>query len=296
MKIIDEFLNQMKEKDIVIHYLQVYHQNQVIGEFQRVKQKTRLNTYSASKSIKSMAIGIAIEEGLLSLQDPIYQYFDEIDFDQLDPLIKMITIEHLLTMTSGLKEPLFFMDDEERYQTKDWIKYFFNSEFTFTPGTYFLYSNFHTYILGCIIEKVSKQTLVEYLTPRLFEPLGINSPDWLSCPKGHSTAANSLMLTIDEMTKLGILLLQNGIYQNQTIVPTVYLKEATSIKVKEHHYGYQFWIDEKHHSYRAEGKYGQFIIVVPDYQLVVTVQSFTDEFIYPMIWNQLIEPIIDDIK
>ncbi|MGG7144234.1 serine hydrolase domain-containing protein [Clostridium nigeriense] len=298
MRYINNFLEKMKEKNIVINYIQVYKDGKIKEEYSRLDTKTRLNVCSVSKSVTSLGIGIAIDEGLLKLDEPIYKFFKEIDFEKCDSKVRDITVRHLLTMTCGVKGKLFFMDDEERYVVKDLIKYFFSREFSYVPGDHFEYCNFNTYILGCIIERVTGQTLIEYMTPRFFDKLGIGNPDWLSCPMNHTAAAHSLMLTIDEMTKIGILLLNNGVYNNEKIVSKEYLEIATKNQIKnntpKYGYGFQFWINKDLKSYRADGKYGQYIIVVPESNLVVSMQALDSKKFYDDVWEELIIPIINE--
>ena len=124
----------------------------------------------------------------------------------------------MLTMTTGFEHSLFFADDPERYVTKDWINYFFNQNYSYKPGERFLYCNFNTYMLACLIEKKSGMDIMDYLNKYLFEPLGILSPDWTRCPMGHIHAANGLYLTIDEFGNFGQMLLQNGMYNGKRIV------------------------------------------------------------------------------
>ena len=296
MRIMSQFLKSMKEKDISINYLQIYKDGEILEEFSRLNEKTRLSTYSVSKSITSLGVGIALDEGIIKLKDHIYKFFDEIDFDLVDSKVKKIKIVDLLTMTSGLEHPLFFMDDKERYENTNWIEHFFYNKFKYPAGTKFLYSNFNSYILGCIIQKASGETLLEYMNERFFKKLEIGNPDWLTCPLGHSTAANSLMLTIDEMTKIGVLLLNKGLYKDERIISEGYINLATKNQIKNNPprdgYGYQFWINKDKKSFRAEGKYGQFIIVVPYANLVVSVQALTSENIYDYLWDELILKLI----
>lgn len=291
MSKIEAFMKYMQEKGEAIHYVQIYQNGRLMEEYSRTEKKTRLNTYSVSKSVASFAVGIAIEEGLIQLDSRILPYFPEIDPQECSEFCQRITVRHLLTMTSGLKNPLFFMDDEERYQTRDWVSAFFHAEFEHEPGTHFLYSNFNTYILGCLIEKVSKETLKDYLIPRLFIPIGIGNPDWLTCPLGHTTAANSLMLTADEMGKIGQLLLQEGNWDGKQLVPAWYLAEATKKQMENPSadgYGYHFWINPDKNSFRASGKYGQSIIVIPDKNKVVVVQALCQNSIFQDVWNMLV--------
>lgn len=300
MSYIESFLSKMEEKKVVINYIQIYQNDKLLEEYARLTTKTRLNTYSVSKSVTSLGVGIAIDEGLLSLDDLIYTFFDEIDFTKCNPLVKKIKVRHLLTMTCGLKDKLFFGDDEERYINKDWVSHFFYSDFIYEPGEHFEYCNFNTYILSCIIEKVSKQSLLDYMKPRFFDILEIGNPDWLACPKGHTMAANSLFLTIDEMSKIGLLLLNNGTYKGKQIISKEYLELATKNQIEQNipkfGYGYQFWINEDLKSYRADGKYGQYIIVVPSYNLVVTLQALDTQKFYDDVWEDLVIPIINNSK
>lgn len=286
--VLKDFIQRMQDKGVVINYAQTIQNGTLIEEYCRLKKKTRLNTYSVSKTITSLAAGIALEENLFHLDDFILDYFD-LNFE-VDPYVSMITIEHLLTMTSGLNKALFFMDDSKRYTEKDWVRYFFNQKFPHIPGTHFQYSNFNTYILGCIIEKVSGMTLGQYVHDKLYQPLGINNIDWLSCPMGHTAAANSFFMTIDEMSKIGLLILNKGRWNNKQIVPEWYLDKA--VKPYIQNYGYSFWIDEDYQCFRAEGNYGQFIIVVPSHQLVITMQSLDNKSLYKDIQKYLLKPII----
>ena len=288
---VEAFMKHMHERGEAIHYVQIYQDGRLTEEYSRTEKKTRLNTYSVSKSITSIAIGMAIEEGLIQLDSRILPYFPEIDPRQCSEMCQDITVRHLLTMTSGLKTPLFFMDDEERYRAKDWISVFFHADFENEPGTHFLYSNFNTYILSCLIEKVSGARLRDYLNPRFFAPLGIGNPDWLTCPMGHTVAANSLMLTSDEMGRIGQFLLQKGEWKGRQLVPAWYLEEATAKQVENssNGYGYQFWINPDQKSFRASGKYGQSIIVVPEQNKVVVVQALCQKPIFQDVWNMLVQ-------
>ena len=286
--LLHDFVQRMQDKGIVINYTQTLQNGRLIEEYSRLKKKTRLNTYSVSKTITSLAAGIALEENLFHLDDFILDYFEP-DFET-DPYVSMIKIEHLLTMTSGLDQPLFFMDDSERYHEKDWISYFFKQKFPYVPGTHFQYSNFNTYILGCIIEKTSGMTLGQYVHEKLYQPLGIENTDWLSCPMGHTAAANSFFMTIDEMSRIGQLVLNKGVWNNQQVVPEWYIKQAVTPYMNN--YGYSFWIDPKYRSFRAEGNYGQFIILLPGHKLVITIQALDNKPLYKEIQKYLLQPII----
>lgn len=292
---LESFIEKMNEKNVVIHYAQIYKNDKLIQEYNRIGTKTRLNVYSVSKSVTAIGVGIAIDEGLLRLEQKVSDFYPE--YLGICPQITKITIRDLLTMTCGLKEQLFFSDDPERYIVKDWVDYFMKSEFAYEPGEHFEYCNFNTYILACIIEKVSSETLLSYMTSRFFNKIGIGNPDWLVCPKGHNTAANGLLLTIDEMSRIGRFLLKKGKWNGEQILSESFIEDAThnhiTTNMPKAGYGYQFWINPDKNSYRADGKYGQYIVVLPEQQSVITMQALEGRKIFNDVWSELIVPYMN---
>lgn len=290
-KVFNEFLEKMKQQEMVLNYVQVRQHGETILDWGRLSQKTRLNTWSVSKSFVSVAVGIAMDQGMIFLDEKICDSFKKYMPENPNENLLNITVKHMLTMTTGFEHSLFFADDPERYVTKDWIKYFFNQNYPYKPGERFLYCNFNTYMLACLIEKKSGMDIMDYLNKYLFEPLDILSPDWTRCPMGHIHAANGLYLTIDEFGNFGQMLLQNGMYNGKRIVSEEYLNMATKLQVPEYmeaDYGFQFWINPDKGSYRADGKFGQYIIVLPKQDMVVAVQSLNEGEMFDMIWNHLI--------
>lgn len=287
----NEFLEKMKQQEMVLNYVQIRKHGEIILDWGRMSQKTRLNTWSVSKSFVSVAVGIAMDQGMISLDEKICDSFKEYLPENPSENLLNITVKHMLTMTTGFEHSLFFADDPERYVTKDWINYFFNQNYPYKPGERFLYCNFNTYMLACLIEKKSGMDIMDYLNKYLFEPLGILSPDWTRCPMGHIHAANGLYLTIDEFENFGQMLLQKGMYNGKRIVSEEYLNMATKLQLPEYmetDYGFQFWINPDKESYRADGKFGQYIIVLPKQDMVVAVQSLNEGEMFDMIWNNLI--------
>lgn len=292
-KVFDEFLEDVKKKEIVLNYVQVRKKGEIILDWGRMQQKTRLNTWSVSKSFVSVAVGIAMDEGLIQLDEKICDSFKEYLPDHPSENLTGLTVRHLLTMTTGFEHALFFSDDPDRYITEDWIAYFFHQEFPYQPGERFLYCNFNTYMLACLIEKKAGMDILEYLKPRLFTPLKIFSPDWTRCPKGHIHAANGLYLTIDDFGNFGQMLLDGGVFEGKRIVSKAYLDMATRLQVEEEWevpYGFQFWLN-KDNSFRADGKYGQYIVVLPEKDMVVAVQGLSDGEVFEEVWNNFIEKI-----
>ncbi len=298
MSCIPGFLERAKVEDLVINYVQIRKQGEIAEEYQRLESKTRLNTWSVSKSFVSVGVGIAMEEGLFTLEDSICDAFHEYVPKGASKELRSLRVKDLLNMTTGLENALFFADDVKRYQTKDWISYFFHAPFTRMPGEKFLYSNFNTYMLSCLIERKSGQNLLEFLRYRLFEPLDILSPDWTYDPLGHIHAANGLYVTIDELGNFGQMLLNNGTYKKKRIVSAEYLSQAMKNQLSdgvedapEYGYGYQFWGNPDGKTFRADGKFGQYVIVLPEKEAVIAVQSLESKDVFSLVWEELAEKI-----
>lgn len=293
-KIFDNFLHEIKERDMVMNYVQVYKDGERVIDYSRLPSKTRLNSWSLSKSVISVAVGIAMDEGVLSLDEKICDSFQDYVPENADKNLTELTVKHLLTMTTGFEHALFFADDPDRYITKDWIAYFFRQNFPYKPGERFLYCNFNTYMLGCLIERKTGRDLMDYLNEKLFGPLEIYSPDWTRCPMGHVHAANGLYLTIDEYARFGMMLLQKGTYNGKRIVSQSYLEEATKNQVDSHPpkygYGYQFWLNPDG-SYRADGKFGQYVIVMPEKNAMVVTMALEGGSLFPLVWKEICEKV-----
>ncbi|MBR3644937.1 MAG: beta-lactamase family protein [Lachnospiraceae bacterium] len=289
-KIFDSYVEKTLEERRVLNYAQVYYDGELVAEFNRLPTKTRLNSWSLSKSVIGIAVGIAIDEGFLTLDEKICDSFKEYLPDNPSENLTGLTVRHLLTMTTGLDNPLFFADDEERYVTKDWVAYFFKQNFVYPPGERFLYCNFNTYILGVLIEIKTGRKLLDYLNEKLFTPLEIYSPDWTVCPMGHLHAANGLYLTIDEYARIGLMLYNRGVYKEHRIVSEEYLDMATVNQVKNNPprngYGFQFWINPDG-SFRADGKFGQYIVVERKKKLMVVTMGLEGDKMLDLVLSEV---------
>lgn len=304
--ILSEFVIDTLKQNLNVMYAQIWREGTRTAEYKRMPVKTRLNTWSACKGVVSCAAGIALDEGLIRLDEKLVDIFPESVPEDPGSNLPKVSLEHLLTMTSGLENSLFFCDWEERYTTKDWIRYFFtNAVFANEPGTQWLYSNFNTYMLSCAIEKRAGVNLLEYLRNRFFEPLEIGNPDWTLCPKGHVHAANGLYVTIDEMANYGNMIMNMGKYKNRQLVPESYMKRATSNLADNSAsktpgnlysgfgYGYQFVMNPEPGSFRSDGNYGQFCLAYPDKGTVVVVMSLEGQF--EKIGNSLWQTVVPQL-
>lgn len=238
----------------------------------------RRNIYSASKSFTSAAVGIAIGEGLLSLDERLIDVFPEELPETVQENLEKATVRDLLTMCLGQPKAFLMGEDRPYYPERNWVKLALAQPFLYEPGTKFVYNNAGPYLAGVLVQRRAGCSLVQYLMPRLFTPLGIQLPTWEVDPLGNTFGAGGLFLTLDELHKFGLLYLQNGSWQGRRLVPEGWVAESTKKQVENggYGYGYLFW-GGRHGSFRADGKYGQFSILIRDKNAVVTVVAESRE-------------------
>lgn len=252
--------------------------------------------FSLSKSFTSTAIGLAVAEGRLSVDDPVLTFFPAEAPRKPSANLAAMRVRHLLSMSTGHDH------DTTAYLWRrrdgDWPKAFLARPVAHEPGTHFLYNTGATYILSAIIQRVTGMTLLEYLRPRLFEPLGIANPTWESCPRGVNTGGFGLSITTEDIARFGQLYLQRGAWQGRQLVPEAWVAEASARQVSngtdaesdwQQGYGYQFWRC-RHGAYRGDGAFGQFCIVLPDQDAVVAITAGTPNMqaVLNLVWAHLL--------
>jgi len=282
--LLTEFRLTCVERHLGVHGVHVYQQD--VGEVAHFFQADeRAELWSASKTYTALAIGMCIAEGRLSLTDPVLGFFPEYA-DTAAPGGEAIRVVDLLQMRAGKDFGELPEATSDEIGHADWADLYFRAPQDTPPGSHFFYANGSTYMLSRLVEKTSGQVLRDYLMPRLFEPMGIVNPWWNACPQGHSFGCYGLQLTLTEFAKIGRLLLQEGAWEGRQLVPTSYIDALhTNVVPPAHHfdgdewnvgYGYQAWLNQWPGSYRADGKYGQFCIVLPDRAATVTVLSHNE--------------------
>ena len=286
----DSFMKAIEGPAFHVLAAQVRKDGEVIDDWSRFPSKPRFESFSTAKTFTAVGVGIAIDEGLLTLDEPVIDSFPEESFDVTSPNARAITVRDLLTMTSGLSQSILWRDGYDRAHEKDWIRYFYTAgKFDHTPGTQFKYNNANTYMLSCLVERKAGKNLHEYLRYRLFEPLEIHNPDWTICPKGHTVAANGMSINSDEMGRFGQMLANGGVYDGKRIVSEAFLKDMMTAHTPvtggyipgdppvDAGYGYQIWIDPQNRGVFLWGNYGQYCVVIPEKNLVVTVLSLQED-------------------
>ena len=176
--------------------------------------------YSLSKSFTSTAVGIAAAEGKLSIDDPVLKFFPEEAPAQPSANLKAMRLADLLRMSTGQQT------EPPRRNTEPWTKTFLAHPVPFKPGTHFQYNTSATYMLSAIVQKATGQTVLDYLTPRLFEPLGIAKPTWETSPQGISAGGYGLSIRTEDIAKFGQLYLQKGKWNGKQLVPAAWVESG----------------------------------------------------------------------
>lgn len=252
----------------------------------------RRNIYSASKSFTSCAVGFAVQEGLISLDEKLVDVFREELPKKLDENLELATVRDLLTMQLG-QETGFLMGCQRPYMKEnDWVRACLRQPFSDKPGSRFVYSNAGPYLAGILVQQRAGCNLLSYLEPRLFAPLGIRKTVWEVDPLGYTFGAGGLFLTISELHKLGMLYLQDGEWNRKQLLSKEWIRESSSRQAENdrdsYGYGYLFWRGPEN-SFRADGKYGQYSIVFRERNAVVSL------FAESRNTNQLMDAIMNEV-
>ena len=268
-------------ENLYMHNVMILRNGKVIGETSFYPYSGELwhMGYSMSKSVVSMGIGFLIQEEKLSLNTKVVDIFRK-NVSLLGMIRqKDVTVEHLLTMTSGVS-----LNETGAVTGNDWVKSFLESSVHSDPGTAFEYNSMNSYMLSAIVTEVTGESLESYLKPRLFEPLGITRVFWEKCPKGNSKGGWGLFLCIEDMAKLGQLYLDKGCWKGVQILPEAWVEASVISRVIPPEdtgfvgYGYQIWNGRREESFAFNGMLGQNVFVYPDLKMVVATTAGNEVF------------------
>ena len=254
--------------------------------------------YSLSKSFTSTAVGLAVAEGKFSVDDPVLKFFPGDAPDSVSANLRSMRVRDLLRMNTGqVTEAPLGITDDPKLSGQTWVHRFLAHPVPYKPGTHFLYNSPATYMLSAIVQKTTGQTVLDYLGPRLFAPLGIERPTWVSSPEGISAGAYGLNVRTEDIAKLGLLYLQRGEWNGARILPAAWVDEATSRQTSngssptsdwDQGYGYQFW--RSRHGFRGDGAFGQYMLILPEYDAVVAITSGVRDMqsVMNIVWDKLL--------
>ncbi len=285
------------DKINTLHSFMVVRHGRVIAEgWWKPESADKLHVLnSVTKSFNSTAVGLAIAERKLNLDDPVLKFFPDDAPAEISENLKAMKVRDLLTMTCGHDlEPKAIGGAPS-------VKQFLAVPVVHKPGTHFQYNSMGSYTLAAIVTKVTGQTSFDYLKPRLFEPLGIENSEWAASPEGVSMAGGGLKVYTEDIAKLGQLYLQKGKWNGKQLIPEKWVEQATSKQVsndQESHskigidwqqgYGFQFWRCT-HNAFRGDGAGGQLCVVIPEKDAVIAITADTGNLQGEMnaIWNHL---------
>ena len=252
--------------------------------------------WSLSKSFNSTAVGLAAEEGKLSIDDPVLKYLAAEAPAEPSENLKALRIRDLLTMSGGHDvEPKFALEDGPS------VKGFLAQPFVHKPGTWFRYNTPGSYTLSAIVTKATGQTVLEFLKPRLFEPLGIENPEWGATAEGYNFGGYGLFVRTEDVAKFGLLYLQKGKWNGKQLLPEKWVEAATSKQVDnskapsarttdwQQGYGFQFWRCQ-HNAFRGDGRDGQICLVMPEQDAVIAITAQTGQMQteLDLVWEKLL--------
>ena len=306
---INNFIDAVSKSKHELHSFMILRHGKVVSEgwWNPYRNDLKHTLYSTSKSFTASAVGFAVSEGKLTVNDKVISFFPEDLPAVVSPNLAELKVKDLLSMSVGHeKEPSTIIATSD-----NWVKDFLNTPIKYQPGTKFLYNSPATYMLSAIVQKVTGQKVIDYLKPRLFDPLGINGMDWEIDPKGINTGGWGLRLKTEDMAKFGQLFLQKGKWNGKQILPASWVEEASTMKIMQdpnatqarkdssdwlQGYGYQMWRC-RNNGFRADGANGQFIIVLPEKDAVIAITAEAPDMQgeINLIWKYLL-PAFQDKK
>lgn len=289
------FLDDVNKNVDSLHSFMLVRHGHVVAEgwWGPYDAKTRHELYSLSKSFTSTAVGLAVAEGKLSIDDPVLKFFADDAPKEPSANLKNMRVRDLLAMNTGHQtEPRLMLSKDS------WVKAFLAAPVEHKPGTHFLYNTAATYMQSAIVQKVTGQKVHDYLKPRLYEPLGIDGSTWGESPQGVTLGGYGLSVRTEDIAKFGQLYLQKGKWNGKQLVPTTWVEMATSKQTSngsnpasdwDQGYGFQFWRC-RHGAYRGDGAFGQYCIVMPEQDAVIAITSGLRDMqaVLTRVWDHLL--------
>ena len=300
-----DFLDAIAKSNHEMHSIMILRHGKVIAEgwWHPYRPDLKHTLYSLSKSFTSTAVGFAVAEKRITVHDKVISFFPDRLPETVSENLAQLTIKDLLSMSAGqAPDPSFAIAPVE-----DWVKAFFSTPIQNKPGSVFLYNSMATYMLSAIVQKVTGQKIIDYLTPRLFAPLGIDGADWEIDPQGRNVGGWGLRVKTEDIAKFAQLYLQKGKWRGRQILPETWIEEATTLKIENapgmsqerkdssdwrQGYCYQFW-RSRHNSYRGDGAFGQYALILPEEDAVIAITSETMDMQgeLNLVWKYLLPAI-----
>jgi len=300
---ISKFMQAIKDSRQEFHSLMILRHGHVVAEgwWDPHSSEHRQQLYSLSKSFTGTAIGLAVGEGLISVDDPVINFFPDILPDPVSDNLAALKIRHLLSMTVGHgKDSILIL--EASAPGVPWEKTFLSLPVVFEPGSQFMYNSGASFMLSAIIKKVTGQPAHQYLKARLYNPLNITNTTWGANWEGINMGASHLRMPTEDIAKFGQLYLQNGVWNGNQVISSDWVAQASAKHIDNgkndsswgYGYGYQFWLNPSG-GYRADGAFGQYSMILPrqDAVVAITSESISTKDTMQIVWDVLIPEMKD---
>ena len=297
-KALIDFLEAVEAKLDSLHSIMIARNGRVVVEGWWTPYSADLNhwLFSLSKSFTSTGVGIASAEGLIDLDDKVISFFPRNTPDPPGDNLKAMTVRDLLKMTHGHhgNADHTVMRSDDPNWTRKWLAF----DVDHAPGTHWAYCNSASYMLSAIVQKVTGERLVDYLKPKLFEPLGIANPVWDESPEGISLGGSGLRITTEDILRFGQLYLQQGAWEGTQILPETWVAEATSLQAAtppgDHikGWGYNFTIFPEQEAFGSGGVFGQNCYIIPETNTVIAITAGVSrdqmQTVSKLVWKHLL--------
>mgnify|MGYP002552196566 CR=1 FL=1 len=278
-KIAKEFTDYAVDTQLPLEGIAIGDEKKIIYE-QHFKPDLPRNIYSHTKSFTVTAAGIAISEGVLSLEERIVDVFPEYVPKNAPEMLQEIRLKHLMTMSSGFGKPYLMSADRRKgIGAPDYLKYILSRDILEEPGKHFVYSTADSILIGRMVERSTGQNLAYYMYQHIFKPLEIGFPIWENDMQGHPNGGGGMHLKLSSMMRLGQLYLAGGVWKKRRLVPQEWIDMASCKQIEvdmdnpgKEGYGYQFWKEPQIKGYQAAGSFGQVTAILPEAGFVVAVQ------------------------
>jgi CubicO group peptidase (beta-lactamase class C family) len=288
--ILDEMMQYIEDSSAPMHGLVVTRNGYIVkeGYWSYYTEGMAHHIFSCTKSFTGTLVGIAIKEGFIdNVSQRVIDFFPGMTIENLDSRKESMTLEHVLTMTTGLDWNEWnnsYQDPTNMYNqmfgSSNPIQFFLNLPMAHVPGEQWMYTTGASHLLSAIIQETTNMTTRNFAIEYLFDPLNITIGAWNVDLQGINNGGTQLYVTPRVMAKLGLLYLNNGTWDGQQILPEDWVTQASSPHASiypDTDYGYQWWIDTPHGVYHAAGSNGQYIYIAPEYSVVVSMTANADE-------------------
>lgn len=308
------FAERVCQKKLGVQHVIVMKDDELCAKFDFEPTDRRSEIHSATKSVVSMAVGIAIGENLFDLDTHPVEVLSRYLPEDYDRAWDTVTVRDLLTMRSGHNHKLMDgyslipgVENRDDLENQEWVNYIFSQPLQVKPGILFIYNNACPHILARMIVELTGENLIDWLRKRLFDPLEIHNPQWGTDPKGYTCGPGGLQLTTREYARIAQLCLHLGNWNGKQLVPKAYMEEALAKQTETASegekagtsdltsgYGYFFWNARRDHASFLYGWGGQMGIILPEQKATVTIKSY--EFDTQALMDAVWETIVPQLK